>query len=60
MIPQLPSKVTDIFREIWTFRSIQPWKGLQNLQRFMKAYNPRVGEVRVTDLVDDSVIRTSF
>jgi len=24
----------------------------------MKAYNPRVGEVRVTDLVDDSVIRT--
>ncbi|HVR14829.1 MAG TPA: hypothetical protein VMS25_00610, partial [Candidatus Limnocylindrales bacterium] len=35
-----------------------PVEGLQNLQRFMKAYNPRVGEVRVTDLVDDSVIRT--
>jgi ABC-type nitrate/sulfonate/bicarbonate transport system substrate-binding protein len=33
-------------------------EGLQNLQRFMKAYNPRVGEVRVTDLVDDSVIRS--
>ena len=35
-----------------------PVEGLQNLQRFMKAYNPRVGEVKVTDLVDDSVIRT--
>jgi len=34
-----------------------PVEGLQNLQRFIKAYNPRVGEVRVTDLVDDSVIR---
>ena len=33
-------------------------EGLQNLQRFMKAYNPRVGEVRLTDLVDDSVIRS--
>jgi NitT/TauT family transport system substrate-binding protein len=34
-----------------------PVQGLQNLQRFMKAYNPRVGEVRVTDLVDDGVIK---
>ncbi len=32
-------------------------EGLQNLQRFMKAYNPRVGEVRLTELADDSVIK---
>ena len=32
-------------------------EGLQNLQRFMKAYNPRVGEVRLNELVDDSVIK---
>jgi ABC-type nitrate/sulfonate/bicarbonate transport system substrate-binding protein len=35
-----------------------PLEGLQNLQRFMKAYNPRVGEIRVTDLVDDGMIKS--
>jgi hypothetical protein len=30
-------------------------EGLKNLQRFMRTYNPRVGEVNATDLVDDSV-----
>lgn len=34
-----------------------PVEGLQNLQRFMRAYNPRVGDVRVRELVDDSVIK---
>lgn len=32
-------------------------EGLKNLQRFMRTYNPRVGEVNATDLVDDSVVR---
>jgi ABC-type nitrate/sulfonate/bicarbonate transport system substrate-binding protein len=32
-------------------------EGLKNLQRFMQTYNPRVGEVNTTDLVDDSVVR---
>lgn len=31
--------------------------GLQNLQRFMRAYNPRVGEVKTADLVDDRVVK---
>ncbi|HWX77148.1 MAG TPA: hypothetical protein VNY32_06710 [Candidatus Acidoferrales bacterium] len=31
--------------------------GLQNLQRFMRAYNPRVNEVKVTELVDDRVVK---
>ena len=31
---------------------------LKNLQRFMRTYNPRVGEVNATDLVDDSVVRS--
>jgi ABC-type nitrate/sulfonate/bicarbonate transport system substrate-binding protein len=35
-----------------------PVEGLQSLQRFMKAYNPRVGEVRATELVDDGIIKT--
>ncbi|MET0503050.1 MAG: ABC transporter substrate-binding protein [Candidatus Binatia bacterium] len=34
-----------------------PVEGLRNLQRFMKTYNPRVGEVNVTDLVDTSVVK---
>jgi hypothetical protein len=32
--------------------------GLQNLQRFMKAYNPRLNGVKAAHLVDDSVIKS--
>ena len=32
-------------------------EGLQNLQRFMKTYNPRVGEVNAAEMVDTSVIK---
>jgi ABC-type nitrate/sulfonate/bicarbonate transport system substrate-binding protein len=32
-------------------------EGLQNLQRFMRAYNPRVGEVKAADLMDDRVVK---
>jgi NitT/TauT family transport system substrate-binding protein len=32
-------------------------EGLQNLQRFMKSYNRRVGEFQVADLVDNSVVK---
>ena len=35
-----------------------PLEGLQNLQRFIKAYNPRIGEVRVADLIDDGPIKS--
>lgn len=34
-----------------------PVEGLQNLQRFMRAYNPRVADVHAADLVDDSLVR---
>lgn len=34
-----------------------PAEGLQNLQRFMRAYNPRVGEVKPAELVDDTVLK---
>lgn len=32
-------------------------EGLRNLQRFMKSYNPRVGDLKVEDLVDHSLVR---
>jgi ABC-type nitrate/sulfonate/bicarbonate transport system substrate-binding protein len=35
-----------------------PVEGLQNLQRFIQAYNPRVADVRAGDLVDDSIIKS--
>ena len=34
-----------------------PVEGLQNLQRFMRAYNPRINEVNAAELVDDSVLK---
>ena len=34
-----------------------PVEGLQNLQRFMRAYNPRINEVKAAELVDDSVLK---
>ena len=36
---------------------VPPVEGLRNLQRFMKTYNLRVGEVNVADLVDTSVVK---
>src|SRR5258706_10254409 len=56
MMPQLPSKIAAIFKEIWTSR-LSTRGGTVNLQRLKKACNPRVGEVRVSDLIDDSVIK---
>jgi ABC-type nitrate/sulfonate/bicarbonate transport system substrate-binding protein len=35
-------------------------EGLQNLQRFMRAYNPRVAGVNAADLVDDSVVKQLY
>jgi ABC-type nitrate/sulfonate/bicarbonate transport system substrate-binding protein len=35
-------------------------EGLQNLQRFIRAYNPRVAEVKAADLVDDSVLKQLY
>ena len=32
-------------------------EGIQNLQRFMRAYNPRINEVIAAELVDDSVLK---
>jgi NitT/TauT family transport system substrate-binding protein len=34
-----------------------PVEGLQNLQRFMRAYNPRITHVNAADLVDGSVVK---
>lgn len=34
-----------------------PVEGLENLQRFMKTYNPRVGEVNVANLVDTRLVK---
>jgi hypothetical protein len=33
-----------------------PVQGLLNLQRFMRAYNPRLAEVKVADLIDTSIL----
>ena len=34
-----------------------PVEGLENLQRFMRAYNPRVGEVKPTELMNNRVAK---
>lgn len=34
-----------------------PVEGLENLQRFMKTYNPRVGDVNVANLVDTRLVK---
>jgi hypothetical protein len=31
--------------------------GLRNIQRFMQARNPKVGQIKVQDLIDDSIMR---
>jgi NitT/TauT family transport system substrate-binding protein len=35
---------------------VTPLEGLQNLQRFMRAYSPRLGDINVAQLIDNSFI----
>jgi hypothetical protein len=35
---------------------VTPVEGLQNLQRFMRAYSPRLGDINVAQLIDNSFI----
>jgi len=37
---------------------VTPLEGLQNLQRFMRAYSPRLGDINVAQLIDNSFIRS--
>jgi acetylglutamate synthase len=34
-----------------------PLKGVRNVQRFMLARNSKVGQVKVQELIDDSILR---
>ena len=35
---------------------VTPLEGLQNLQRFMRAHSPRLGDINVAQLIDNSFI----
>jgi len=37
---------------------VTPLEGLQNLQRVMRAYSPRLGDINVAQLIDNSFIKS--
>ena len=47
-------------QDLWKRMEKKPYpsvEGLRNIQRFMQARNPKVGQIKVQDLIDDSIMR---
>ena len=55
-----PSVAEDTLQDLWRRMDKKPYpsiEGLRNIQRFMQARNPKVGQVKLQDLIDDSIMR---
>jgi NitT/TauT family transport system substrate-binding protein len=55
-----PSVAEDSLQDLYKRMEKKPYPsvdGLRNIQRFMQARNPKVGQIKVQDLIDDSIMR---
>ena len=55
-----PSVAEDSLQDLYKRMEKKPYpsaEGLRNIQRFMQARNPKVGQIKVQDLIDDSIMR---
>ena len=55
-----PSVAEDALRDLLRRIDKKPYpsvEGLRNIQRFMQARNPKVGQVKIQELIDDSILR---
>ena len=55
-----PSVAEDTLQDLWRRMDKKPYpslEGLRNIQRFMQARNPKVGQVKLQELIDDSIMR---
>ena len=55
-----PSVTEDTLQDLWRRMDKKPYpsiEGLRNIQRFMQARNPKIGQLKLQDLIDDSIMR---
>ena len=55
-----PAVAEDTLQDLWKRMEKKPYpsvEGLRNIQRFMAARNPKVAQIKVQDLIDDSIMR---
>jgi len=55
-----PTVADDTLQDVLRRMNKKPYpsaEGVRNVQRFMQARNPKVGQVKVQDLIDDSIVR---
>jgi NitT/TauT family transport system substrate-binding protein len=55
-----PSVAEDTLQDLWKRMDRKPYpsmEGLRNIQRFMQARNPKVGQLKLQELIDDSIMR---